>query len=480
MEALIKQLLQIVIMLIALVSSYMVATGVIKKQPDAVRQLVATVPATTQLSNSDVSVANAGRSGAVSVAPTPPTSVHDNTSSSGTGSTGSTRSAGDTGSGSSTGSIGIGGVSRVVVDDNNNVNTGSGATATVNVRASRNTEFGKGGPMQIGINDTWEIYGGIYSGGLTWSSALINHLQSVPYSAFRFMNFNGNGAQVPNGGPEETWATRVPAGEIQYPGQGVRISYEAQIALCNAANVDCWISVPAKTDKDEPEFSVNLAKLIKEKLDPSLKVYIEWSNEAWNDSGYSAQYAAQRADEKGFKADEDSVYVKAAQYAPCAAAELWAGFESVFTGADRNRLVTVLSGHAVPGSWWNGEAMKRLKDPECNPHGLYPDAFAIAPYFNPGTVEAADAIEQVLKDARKAISEVSEDTALITYEGGTWEAYDYEGYYHYLDILSKYVTLYMAYNLNQPQYGVANEDLSDTPRLKAIRDWLAKNGAQVR
>lgn len=55
--------------------------------------------------------------------------------------------------------------------------------------------------------------------------------------------------------------------------------YEYAIELCNQSGCDLWINVPLKADDT---FVTNLATLIKNNLDSSLNVYVEYSNEVWN------------------------------------------------------------------------------------------------------------------------------------------------------------------------------------------------------
>ena len=51
------------------------------------------------------------------------------------------------------------------------------------------------------------------------------------------------------------------------------------IELCNEAQKDMWINIPALAT---PQFVQSLAQLIAANLDPNLNVYVEYGNEDWN------------------------------------------------------------------------------------------------------------------------------------------------------------------------------------------------------
>jgi len=59
-------------------------------------------------------------------------------------------------------------------------------------------------------------------------------------------------------------------------------SWEDQIDICNALNIDMWINLPVLVDDD---YIKNLAALIKDRLKPSLNVNVEIGNEIWNRFG---------------------------------------------------------------------------------------------------------------------------------------------------------------------------------------------------
>ena len=55
--------------------------------------------------------------------------------------------------------------------------------------------------------------------------------------------------------------------------------YEIMCDLCNTLNKDMWVCVPYCASA---EYIQKMAKLIKERLNPGLKIYAEYSNENWN------------------------------------------------------------------------------------------------------------------------------------------------------------------------------------------------------
>lgn len=69
--------------------------------------------------------------------------------------------------------------------------------------------------------------------------------------------------------------------------QGTGMPYEAMIKFSNSIKKHAWVCVPHLANDD---FIENMAKLWHDSLDSDLKVFVEFSNEIWNDGFGQAQY----------------------------------------------------------------------------------------------------------------------------------------------------------------------------------------------
>src|SRR6202012_4159466 len=105
-----------------------------------------------------------------------------------------------------------------------------------------------------------------------WRPELLADL--APYEVLRFMDWNqtntSNNAQA-------VWSTR----KLKTQPQSEPVAFEWQIDLCNRAHTDYWLNIPHEADAGTWQ---KIAQLVHDQLDPSLRVYVEWSNEVWNGS----------------------------------------------------------------------------------------------------------------------------------------------------------------------------------------------------
>ena len=240
------------------------------------------------------------------------------------------------------------------------------------------------------------------SGSSPWLPQFLRDLE--PYHVLRFMDWNlTNDAD----NPQSRWTTRRPKGQAQRE----PIAYEWQIDLCNRTHKDCWLTVPHAAST---QYFSQLAQLVREQLDASLRVYVEWSNEVWNGSFPQHEYAGALAAQLGL-AGEDP----AAAYQVYQSVRLFEAFTAVF-GADNPRVVRVLAGQAGYVGPCKAQ-LAALTDPKINPKHTRPDVYAIAPYVHGRTLQelrstgmarAKAGIAENLRCARGA------RLPLIAYEGG--------------------------------------------------------------
>jgi len=226
----------------------------------------------------------------------------------------------------------------------------------------------------------------------------------APYRVLRFMDWNlTNDAK----NPQSNWSTRRPRGQAQVE----PIAFEWQIDLCNRTLKDYWVNVPHEANA---EYFTQLARLIRELLDPRLRVYVEWSNEVWNGSFPQHGYARAQGKQLGLPGDDSGMAFQVQQ-----SVKLFEAFEGVF-GADSPRLVKVLAGQAA----WAGPCraqLAALAHPKINPKRIKPHVYAIAPYVTgttpeelrgPGVNEAKSWIAEARSCSDRA------GLPLIAYEGG--------------------------------------------------------------
>ena len=180
-----------------------------------------------------------------------------------------------------------------------------------------------------------------------------------PFGILRFMDaFRTNGSSV------TTWSQRSePSDVFQSASRGM--AYEHAIDLCNEMGKELWLNVPHAADATYIE---NLATLMRDRLNPNLRVWVEYTNETWNTAG-------------GFKAQNEYVAKKAAEWGLThnqaharLTHEMFGIFERVFAG-QTHRLLHVMGGQAGRSSimWDRLAYAKTLKSRV--------DVAAIAPYF---------------------------------------------------------------------------------------------------
>ncbi len=97
-----------------------------------------------------------------------------------------------------------------------------------------------------------------------------------PFSVLRFMEWGDtNRSSLVN------WSDRREFDDARQRGDERGVAVEYMIELANELQKDVWLNMPHQADDD---FITNYATLVRDHLDPSLKVYVEYSNELWNGS----------------------------------------------------------------------------------------------------------------------------------------------------------------------------------------------------
>ncbi|GAB6167117.1 hypothetical protein JCM19992_31170 [Thermostilla marina] len=262
-----------------------------------------------------------------------------------------------------------------------------------------------------GFEDTWQEN--------PFHPAFLRRWQGM--ACFRFMDWmHTNGSEV------EHWDDRPTLQHATFSKRGVALEF--MIDLCNRTKTDPWFCMPHKADD---EFVRRFARMVHERLDPSLHVYIEYSNEVWNGQFPQNHYAGERGIALGL-GPQDRPWEAAWHYTAVRSVEIFKIWEDVFGGHER--LIRVLPSQAAN----THVAEQILSFRNAAEHA---DVLAVAPYmsFSVGRGKLGDmademqdwSVEQLLDsfeqtgfadslrwmEANKQIAD-KYGLGLVAYEGG--------------------------------------------------------------
>ncbi|MFQ3618049.1 MAG: hypothetical protein SNJ57_13155 [Cyanobacteriota bacterium] len=192
----------------------------------------------------------------------------------------------------------------------------------------------------------------------------------APFAGFRFMDWG-----MTNKVQTSSWsARRTPAyyNQAAYPEQLGGVCWEEMIALMNATGKAGWVCIPHRADNN---YVASMAALFRDTLDPEIKLYLEYSNECWNNLFPQAHYCAEQADLLGVPGS--SSFTRQIRFYGQRAVECFNIWKDVYGPmALANRVVRVFGAQAAntftattPLSWQDGHQNV--------------DAVAIAPYIDP-------------------------------------------------------------------------------------------------
>jgi hypothetical protein len=329
-------------------------------------------------------------------------------------------------------------------------------------------------------NIDWEGQGDYFQSGVDFSTTTNPWLPQLltdlaPYHVLRFMDWNQTND---SNNPQAVWSTRT---QKTAP-QTEPVAFEWQIDLCNRTKKDYWLNVPHEASA---AYWTELAQLVYAQLDPSLRVYLEWSNEVWNGSFPQYAYAQAQGQSLGLAGSDPE-----ASYYVYQAVRMYEAFEAVF-GKGSPRLVKVLSGQAAYDGPCTND-IEALSDSTINPQRTMPDVYAVAPYLSGATVSSLTGALPGLASGLQSNATCAAMAALplISYEGGSDSSSAtncqtvqtdpgmHDVYTSYLDALvgDGLEGPFMQYTHAGSCWGLkvkTSDATSAAPKYQGLLDWLA-------
>ena len=105
------------------------------------------------------------------------------------------------------------------------------------------------------------------------------------WSVLRFMDWN-----LTNGSTTTSWDERTPLSAAHWN----NVPIEVEVALANKTHSDMWFNIPAMATDD---YVRQFATYVRDNLDPTLKLHLEYSNETWNTGFSQTSYVQSKAED---------------------------------------------------------------------------------------------------------------------------------------------------------------------------------------
>ena len=237
-------------------------------------------------------------------------------------------------------------------------------------------------------------------------SPFLSIFDSINFSTVRYMVFTGTNGSDPNFPAQTEWTTRklptdASQGRISTIGKNGGACWEHVIELANRTQTDAWINVPVSASND---YINQLATMLKNNLDASIKIYVESSNEVWNTApGFEqTQYSIAQANFLGISEQENHAR---------RTVELAQIFETVFgTGSLNNRIRVVLCSHQPMLKWWV-EPMLEYINATFGPPSTFIYAMGCQTYFSAGS-DMGEEVDDILNECHNNITNQINDPGI--------------------------------------------------------------------
>ena len=189
------------------------------------------------------------------------------------------------------------------------------------------------------------------------------------FNTIRFMDW-----MATNHSTQGEWSDRPTPNSSIFSGEIASI--ESMVEFANRTDTDPWFTMPHQATD---EYITNFAQYVKDNLDPELKVYVEYSNEVWNNDFAQGWWIEERGKEE-FADSTVGDFGKRMDWFGKRTTEITQIWDEVYA-EDKERVVGVLGAQAA-NSWIAKRPLDYAWTDEPLSHEEYGiDAIAIAPYF---------------------------------------------------------------------------------------------------